>query len=218
MQMHLGRRALTKQRTHRAIRRTAMRLFIERGFDDVTTTEIATSSDVSSATLFNYFATKEDLFFGQVEELEQRLRRVVSGCRPGESILAALQGHVLYELTAGRVHSDPAAVAPFHRAVVQSVRLQAREAQIYQRRQAVLVEALTAALGADHDPVLARVAAAQYVAAEKVIAHEMRERLESGAPAATLSEMEPYIARVFSIMGAGLGDLPGRAVSGDSPP
>lgn len=208
--MHLGRRALTKQRTHRTIRRTAMRLFNERGFDDVTTTEIASLAGVSTATLFNYFATKEDLFFGQVEELEQRLRDLVAGCQPKESILTALRGHVLYELTAGRAYTDPAAVEPFHHLVVGSARLQARESQIYQRREAVLAEALMSALEADHDPVLARVAAAQFVAAEKVIADEMRARFASGASMTSFAEMEPFIERVFAILGAGLGDLPAR--------
>lgn len=208
--MHLGRRALTKQRTHRTIRRTAMGLFNERGFDSVTTTEIASQAGVSTATLFNYFATKEDLFFGQVEELEQRLRDLVAGCPPGESILSALRGHVLYELTAGRAYTNPAAVAPFHQAVVDSARLQAREAQIYQRREVVLADVLVSALAANHDPVLARVAAAQFVAAEKVIAEEMRARFAADAEMTSLADMEPFIERVFAILGAGLGDLPAR--------
>ena len=185
-----------------------MRLFIERGFDDVTTTEIASSSGVSTATLFNYFATKEDLFFGEVERLEDALHELVAACRPGESILQALQGHVLYELTAGRADSKPSAVEPFHRAVVESPRLQAREAQIYQRREAVLARALASALGLQPDDTTARVAAAQYVAAERVIADELRARLASGAPTATFEEMQPFIATVFGILAEGVGDLP----------
>src|ERR1700709_2364244 len=108
-----------------------MRFVLEGGFDEVTTTEVAEASGVSPATLFNYFDTKEDLFFGQVRELERRLVDIVESCRPGESILRALQANVLWELTAGRSQTEPSAVAPFHEQVAMSTRLQAREHEIY---------------------------------------------------------------------------------------
>lgn len=207
MDAQLGRRALKKQRTHQAIRRTAMSLFKERGFDHVTTTEIAESAGVSNATLFNYFHTKEDLFFGQVEELEQMLEQLVASCQPDGSILDALRGHVVYELTAGRAYTKPEDVPPFHRLVVDSARLQTREAHIYRRREAVLARALTEVLGAQ-GPVLARVAAGQYVAAEKLIADEMRSLLAGGAaPEGAVVALQPFIDEVFAILRSGLGAL-----------
>ncbi|MGH3382696.1 MAG: helix-turn-helix domain-containing protein [Actinoallomurus sp.] len=42
---------------------TAWRLFADRGFDDVTVTEVAREAQVAKATVFNYFPAKEDLFF-----------------------------------------------------------------------------------------------------------------------------------------------------------
>ena len=41
-----------------------MRLFLENGYENVTIAQIAEAADVSVNTVFNYFPTKEDLFFG----------------------------------------------------------------------------------------------------------------------------------------------------------
>jgi AcrR family transcriptional regulator len=57
------RRAQKKAQTHELIRAVAQSLFTERGFDDVTIADIARSADVAVQTVFNHFATKEDLFF-----------------------------------------------------------------------------------------------------------------------------------------------------------
>lgn len=203
-----GKRALTKRNTRQAIRRSAMELFLERGFDAVTTTEVATAAGVSPATLFNYFNTKEDLFFGQARQLEQRLVDIVTSCPAEESILRALQSNVLWELTAGRSDTKPSAVAPFHRQVAMSTRLQAREHEMYDQREAVLSSALQAAL--PEDPLKARVAAHLYVAAEKLVAVELRHRLTRVSGARALREIVGFIDEVFDILSAGIGDLPAR--------
>jgi AcrR family transcriptional regulator len=187
-----------------------MTLFLEHGFDTVTTTQIATTAGVSPATLFNYFATKEDLFFGQVAELEADLVEVVRSCPAGASIMAALRGHVVYELTAGRAYTDPAAVAPFHHQVANSQQLQNREAEIYRHREVVLVAALTEALACQSDPTPARLVAALYIAAERLIAGELRRRLIQTSPRRALSTIDPFIDTVFDALRVGVGDV--RAV------
>ena len=116
--------------------------------------------------------------------------------------------HLLWELTAGRSVTNPDAVAQFHRLVVDSARLQAREQEIYDRREAVLAEELTAALGPDVAPNLPRVAAALYIAAQKVVATEMRRQLLRVRPRRALTATEPFLAEVFDVLAAGLGELP----------
>lgn len=208
MQQSLGKRALNKRDTHRTIRRTAMGLFLERGFDAVTTAEVAEAAGVSPATLFNYFATKEDLFFGQVRQLEDRLTELVVTCPPGQSILRVLQANVLWELTAGRCDTEPSAIAPFHAQVAASARLQAREYELYEQRELTLSRALTTTL--TDDPLTARVAAALYVAAEKLVAAELRDQLARFSSRTALRRINAFIQDVFDVLDRGIGEMPAR--------
>jgi AcrR family transcriptional regulator len=48
-------------RTRETIRKNALRLFLERGFDETTISDIASAAEVSPMTIFRYFPTKEDL-------------------------------------------------------------------------------------------------------------------------------------------------------------
>ncbi|WP_431195902.1 TetR/AcrR family transcriptional regulator [Mycobacterium camsae] len=48
------------------IRRAAFRLFVERGYDAVTTEEIATAAGVSARTFFRHVPTKEELLLGPI--------------------------------------------------------------------------------------------------------------------------------------------------------
>src|ERR1700712_864338 len=58
-----NRRAQKKAQTRDAIRTTAQSLFAEQGFDAVTIADVARAADVAVQTVFNHFATKEELFF-----------------------------------------------------------------------------------------------------------------------------------------------------------
>lgn len=61
-------RARQRAQIQADIRRAAFRLFVERGYDSVTTEEIATAAGVSPRTLFRHIPTKEELLLAPVRE------------------------------------------------------------------------------------------------------------------------------------------------------
>jgi AcrR family transcriptional regulator len=85
----LGLRERKKQRTRLLISESARRLFAERGFEAVSVAEIAREAEVSEATVFNYFPTKEDLVFQGMEAFEEQLLGAIRDRPAGESVLQA---------------------------------------------------------------------------------------------------------------------------------
>src|SRR5712692_7150084 len=105
----LGLRERKKKQTRQVIAETALRLFNERGFDSVTVAQVARAADVSDATVFNYFPTKESLFFGQMQTFEEALVQAVGERRVGESVLAAFRRFI--DERSQRLATEDAAVA-----------------------------------------------------------------------------------------------------------
>ncbi len=98
----MGLREEKKRRTRKAIAELATQLFVKRGYDAVTTAEIAERAQVSVPTLFNYFPTKEALVFDEDGETETRLVKAVRQRKSGQTILEALLESGLAELVAIR--------------------------------------------------------------------------------------------------------------------
>ncbi|UYL07496.1 TetR/AcrR family transcriptional regulator [Bdellovibrio sp. SKB1291214] len=95
----MGLREEKKKQTRKAISDMATVLFIERGYDSVTTAEIAERAKVSVPTLFNYFPNKESLVFDDDAEQEAQLVDAVMNRKKGQSVYEAL-------LEAGLEHLD----------------------------------------------------------------------------------------------------------------
>jgi AcrR family transcriptional regulator len=98
-----GLREANKARTRLAISDMATRLIVERGFENVTVAEIAQAARVSVKTVFNYFSSKEELFFDRADEVRDALLDGIRERPEGTSALEALR----VALTERRVPFDP---------------------------------------------------------------------------------------------------------------
>ena len=67
----LGRAPST---THAEISHTALQLFMDRGFDHTTIDDIAREAGIGRRTFFRYFPSKNDLPWGEFEQLLDRMR------------------------------------------------------------------------------------------------------------------------------------------------
>jgi AcrR family transcriptional regulator len=61
MEKALGVRETKRRETHGRIADAAMKLFLERGYDETTLDEIADAAGISRRTFFYYFASKDDI-------------------------------------------------------------------------------------------------------------------------------------------------------------
>lgn len=82
-------RELKKQRTRAAIQEAALRLIGERGYDGTTCEQIAAAAEVSPATFFRYFPTKEDVVV--TDDYDPLLAHAVSSRPAREGPLLAVR-------------------------------------------------------------------------------------------------------------------------------
>ena len=95
MNQGLGLRERKKLMTARLLRVTAIKLFAEHGFDNISITQIADAAGVSKMTVFNYFPTKEDLVLKPLEEHTDEPARLIRECLTDGPGLRALHEFVL---------------------------------------------------------------------------------------------------------------------------
>ena len=93
-----------KADTHNAIRAAATDLFLANGFEGTTMEMVAESANVSVRTVFRYFPTKEDLFFGAVEDKLADLRELLDDRPVGEPVMTSVQ--VVAELLVSRMEAE----------------------------------------------------------------------------------------------------------------
>jgi AcrR family transcriptional regulator len=155
MSAQVGLRELKKQRTREQIADTAWRLFAERGFEAVPVAEIAREAEVSEATVFNYFPTKEDLVFHRMEAFEQELLAALRDRPEGESIVQAF-GRFALNPRGFLASDDPAAsegMRTVARVMTGSPALQTRQREIFERFTGTLAALVAEELGMAADDV-----------------------------------------------------------------
>jgi len=88
----MGLRERKKARTRAVIRQEALRLFRERGYSGTTVEQIAAAADVSPATFFRYYPTKEDVVLQ--DDLDVLLPEAVAAQPAGLTPIAAVRAAV----------------------------------------------------------------------------------------------------------------------------
>ncbi|MEU6852436.1 helix-turn-helix domain-containing protein [Actinacidiphila alni] len=91
----MGRRERKKAATRQALADAALKLFLERGYEQVGVKDIADAADVSVTTLFKHFGSKEALVFDQDADKEAALVAAVRDRPAGRSVPDALRDHIL---------------------------------------------------------------------------------------------------------------------------
>ena len=203
----MGLRERKKLATRQLIAETARRLFAERGFDGVTVAEIARAVEVSEKTVFNYFPTKEDLVYWQLEAFESQILGAIAEREPGESALEAFRRFVLQQRGL-IVEKDPAAreeLLRLTRVIAESPALLEREQQIFRRFTASLAAQLARETGASPDDVEPRVAADAMMGVHRALVDFARRRiLEGGRPPGLAREVREQGERALALLDDGL--------------
>ena len=210
-----GLRERKKRATRAAIHHAAMRLFAERGYAGTTIDDVASLADVSRATVFSYFPTKEDLVFGDAPLAVEALADVL---RAAPDVLADVRDWAR-ELFGGSAEreSDGVWIEPeliLQRRLGQAVAgVAARRLQILHRAEEVIAQALVER-GAD--PLAARLAAATCVATLDAVEDAAAAELQR-APEAAEGAAEALLERGLAFARAGLAGISGPGTAPGPP-
>jgi AcrR family transcriptional regulator len=206
----MGLRARQKAQARELIAGAAWRLFAERGFDAVTVADVAREAQVSPATVFNYFGTKEDLLFFRLEAFGARLIEAIRGRGPETSVVAAYRrfGEGAGGLLAAVETGDDAALdrlRTLNRMVAASAALQARERLAYARMEDGLAELLAAEAGAPADDFEARFTANALIGVQRALVTYVRRRiLADERPTELATDVRRLAKRAFQLLEHGM--------------
>lgn len=202
MATELGLRQRKKQQTRQAIYEAARRLFASRGFDRITVAEVAREANVSEVTVFNYFPTKEDLFYAGMHFFEEELLDAVRRRKPGESALRAFRRKLLDSVDGLRSKERFAAIRSAAEAYAASPSLAARERQIVDRYTSELAGVLS---GRPEPDVEAVAVATALMGAHRAVVDYVRRRVQAGARGDALADdARTQIRRAFGRLERGL--------------
>ena len=148
--MTSDRRTQQRLATRADISITATRLFMERGFDQVTVDEVAAAAGVGRMTVFNHFPRKEDLFFDRDAQARELLVDALRQRDPAVPPIETLR-RLAHQLVAqaSRYVEFSVASQGFVDAIEASPALQARARAIRDELAQVVSAALAASVGRD---------------------------------------------------------------------
>lgn len=199
-----GLRERKKRATRTAIRDAGMRLFAQRGFAGTTIDQIAEAADVSRATVFSYFPTKEEIVFGDASSALDALRAALSERGTGEDAITTARAW-LGELS-GWI--EPELVVQL-RLAREAPSVGARRLQLYRDVERAVADALETELGPDGH-LAARLAGASLVAALGIAEETAAAVMEQGGRALTAAEVDDLLDAAVVFVQAGTSAIRAR--------
>jgi len=155
-------------------------MFAASGFDATTIVDIAAAAGISVQTVFNHFASKEELFFADRAAWVEGPAAAVRDCRAGVRPTAALRRHLVASVEGyARATSDPR-----HQRMIEVLlgtpALQTYERDLHEEAVALLTAELTAASRNWRNPdgtgtaLLAELTASLWMAAVRTVVVNLR--------------------------------------------
>ena len=202
-----GLRERKKRATRIAIRDAAMALFEQHGFAHTTFDRIAEAADVSRATVFSYFPTKEDIVLGDAGLAVDALAATLAERPAGQDTIATVRLW-LRELT-GWIEPELVLQLRLAREVPA---VGARRLRLYGEIQDTVADALETELGPDAH-LAARLAAASLIAALGIAEETAAARMEAGGRPLSDAEVDALLDDAITFAEAGTAAVAARSGS-----
>ncbi|SFI59336.1 TetR/AcrR family transcriptional regulator [Bradyrhizobium sp. cf659] len=175
-----GLRERKQQQTRERLKRAAMALFLERGFEATTIDDVAAAADVSRRSFFHYFASKEDVVAAWQEDAAAALVAGILARPADETMLTAAENAI----AAAVKRIDPTEAAAMSRLKRDNPALHARDQLKYEKLERALADGLAQRSGRKSDRLKARLVAmiatgAMRVGGESWICEGAREKPEA---------------------------------------
>jgi AcrR family transcriptional regulator len=218
VEQRTGLRERKKNAMWGLLKKTALDLFEERGYEQVSVAEIAAAAEVSKATVFNYFPSKEDLVIGGMKRHIGDAARIVRERPRGQTPHAALRDrylHLLEQRAPQTGLSDKPLFLQVQR-LIQATPSLLVSAMDYRRRSAVL---LAEALIEEGNPTLtSRLVASQLLHTQHILVEVNVHHVLEGEPLDELYARAVSAAHhAFGLLEHGVGDLMRRETEPPAP-
>jgi AcrR family transcriptional regulator len=211
-----GLRAWKKARTRTTISDVATGLFMRDGFEAVTVAQIAAAAEVSVKTVFNYFPSKEDLFFDRADDVIGAVIDAIVERPAGETIVGALQRlfadrRVPFDASGWRGLRDPEGYQRFRRYLETeeaSPALRTRRLVIGELWTARLTQVLTHQLALPAGDPRAATLATLVIAAMNLRARTLSAAIAAGLSARTVERrVRAVVDEAFGRLAVAFADI-----------
>src|ERR1700761_7319042 len=203
-----GLRERKKRLTRRLLSDTATRMFVARGFDEVTIADIAAACGVSEKTVWNYFPAKETLLLDVEDATVDAIRREIgNGAAPVEAMLRVLDRDLQY--TTDQLTADmPGATLVIQRfsELVDSVpALRNYHRGMMDRLVDATAEAIASSLGRAADDPETQIAATALVGLFRIQFRAVRQLADGTmSPDAVQQRVRSEVRRAAAVIDQGL--------------